>query len=104
MKTKKIKFRGIEGNLQVTCHCEDGKPTVFLAGDPQGLMSLSRLASRLARFDQATLPSLPDSGATRAFDNRGHARFRPLLRGRGRRKRGVYLSRSRERRIGRSPP
>jgi len=29
------------------------------------------------------------SGATRAFDSRGSQEFRPLLRGRGRRKRSV---------------
>lgn len=61
-----IRFVGIEGNLQVKVDLdeEEGITSVYLDGDPKGLLSLARLASQLAELDQRILPSLPDHGAS----------------------------------------
>lgn len=58
-----IAYPGISGDLQVTVDAENGKTTVYLSGDKDGLLSLAEMLRTLARLDQTSLTSLPAHGA-----------------------------------------
>ena len=59
-----ISYPGIEGNLQVISDTDEEGTVIYLDGDRLGLLSLARLATQLANFDQSKLEGLPSTGAS----------------------------------------
>lgn len=68
MQTKRriraIKYPCIRGNTQAIAHSEDGITTIYLSGDRDGLLSLSKIMKKLADVDQTKLEKLPDHFAS----------------------------------------
>jgi hypothetical protein len=64
MTKTSIVYPGIKGNLSATFEADEGKTTVYLEGDPEGLRSLAKVLTRLARVNQSKLPTLPDKYAS----------------------------------------
>jgi hypothetical protein len=60
----KIQFPLIEGNVWVAVSKDANDESVYLHGDPAGLLSLAKILTTLAEIDQKTLPALPTNGAT----------------------------------------
>jgi hypothetical protein len=59
----KIEYPGISGNIKAIAFKDDDKTIILLSGDPEGLLSLAKLLTVLAKVDQTKLTGLPDYGA-----------------------------------------
>lgn len=55
-----MKYPAIKGQIFVQFSSREGRPEVYLDGNPEGLRSLAKLLIALAKVDQRKVKELPD--------------------------------------------